>query len=153
MLAVTDDTVLALGWFFVPMVLVGSLLLLAVALIINNIQRQYPLYWWTPHQVERIHAASTDDLETLAGQSDRTFSGSFGVSGVAAAMPSTLLGSGAMVIPTDFVLHEDERVVLNAIAARLSLTQPGGSSSYQSQQHSNYYPKIAGSPLEKAPNE
>ncbi len=34
-----------MGWVLLPIVLISSLLLMSVALIINNIETQYPLYW------------------------------------------------------------------------------------------------------------
>jgi hypothetical protein len=132
MLAVTDDTVLGLGWFFVPMVLVGSLLLLAAALLINNIQRRYPDYWWTL-EVQRNEAEEPDDLEKLAVGSDRTLSELMSISAFAAAMSSVLLGSEQLTIPSDFLLHEHEVAVLNAIASRLCPVQAETESSYQSQ--------------------
>lgn len=48
LLTATNAEVLRLGWRFVPLVLMCSSLLLAVALLFNNILRQYPLYWWSP---------------------------------------------------------------------------------------------------------
>ncbi|KAF6754101.1 HPP family protein [Ephemerocybe angulata] len=38
----------ALGWYFIPVVLLSSVLSLAVALLTNNIQRRYPIYWVSP---------------------------------------------------------------------------------------------------------
>lgn len=50
-LASTDMEVVQLGWMFVPLVLLGSLLMVTVALLFNNLLRQYPVYWWTPEDV------------------------------------------------------------------------------------------------------
>ncbi|KAL2155735.1 hypothetical protein VTH82DRAFT_477 [Thermothelomyces myriococcoides] len=48
LLAVVDPAVAGLGWFlFVPLLL-GCTLMVAVALLVNNIQRRFPYYWWTP---------------------------------------------------------------------------------------------------------
>ena len=38
----------ALGWYYLPVVLLSSILSLTVALLINNIQRKYPAFWLTP---------------------------------------------------------------------------------------------------------
>ena len=48
LLAAIDPTVQQLGWYLVPLVLLSTCLTLIVSLIINNIQRRYPTYWWTP---------------------------------------------------------------------------------------------------------
>jgi hypothetical protein len=37
-----------MGWYFVGLIMFGALLMLIVGLIVNNIQRQFPVYWWTP---------------------------------------------------------------------------------------------------------
>lgn len=52
-LAATQSTVIAMGWWFVPVIMVGSCVMMAVALVVNNITRQYPVYWWTPADVGR----------------------------------------------------------------------------------------------------
>jgi hypothetical protein len=51
LLAVVDDNVVHLGWFLIPVVLCGCGLMLVVALLVNNIQRQFPMYWWTPEDL------------------------------------------------------------------------------------------------------
>jgi len=51
LLAAVDPTVNALGWMFIPLILLATVLMLGVALLINNIQRQYPIYWWSPKEV------------------------------------------------------------------------------------------------------
>lgn len=52
-LAAVNPTILAMGWWFVPVLMTGTLIQLGVALLINNIMRQYPIYWWTPANVGR----------------------------------------------------------------------------------------------------
>ena len=39
-----------IGWYYLPIVLLSSVLALAVACLTNNVQRRYPLYWWEPPQ-------------------------------------------------------------------------------------------------------
>src|SRR5271169_3126629 len=47
LIAATQADIRALGWYYVPVVMLSSVLMMAVGLITNNIQRQYPMYWWT----------------------------------------------------------------------------------------------------------
>lgn len=49
-LASTDAIIVAMGWRYVPTVLLGSCLMTGVALFMNNTLRQYPVYWWTPQE-------------------------------------------------------------------------------------------------------
>ena len=43
-----DDGVGEIGWYFLPVVLLSSTLALAVALLVNNVQRRYPAWWFVP---------------------------------------------------------------------------------------------------------
>lgn len=52
-LASTEMHVIAMGWRYIPIVLLDSVLMICVALIFNNLFRQYPLYWWSPSKVGR----------------------------------------------------------------------------------------------------
>jgi CBS-domain-containing membrane protein len=53
-LASTQTAITAMGWRFVPIVLLDSALMTVVACIFNNIMRQYPIYWWTPARTGHI---------------------------------------------------------------------------------------------------
>ena len=48
LLAAVNDEVFEIGWYYLPVILLSSALILAVALLINNIQRRYPVYWFEP---------------------------------------------------------------------------------------------------------
>lgn len=52
-LASTEAHVIAMGWRYIPIVLMDSALMICVALIFNNVLRQYPMYWWSPNNVGR----------------------------------------------------------------------------------------------------
>ncbi|KAF2170828.1 hypothetical protein M409DRAFT_18801 [Zasmidium cellare ATCC 36951] len=52
-LASTEMHVIAMGWRYIPIVLLDSVLMVCVALIFNNILRQYPMYWWSPNNTGR----------------------------------------------------------------------------------------------------
>ncbi|GLB39438.1 putative HPP family protein [Lyophyllum shimeji] len=48
LLAAVNTEVRDMGWYYLPVVLLTSALALAVALLLNNIQRRYPAYWFHP---------------------------------------------------------------------------------------------------------
>ena len=48
LLCSTDAAITELGWWLLALILLGAMLMLASALIINNVTRQFPMYWWTP---------------------------------------------------------------------------------------------------------
>ncbi|KAI5970723.1 hypothetical protein CANMA_000142 [Candida margitis] len=43
-----DEQVRQMSWWFLPVQLVSSVLIITVALITGNIVRTYPVYWWSP---------------------------------------------------------------------------------------------------------
>lgn len=64
LLAATDVAITELGWWLVALILLGAMLMLTSALIINNINRQFPMYWWTPVDLATLHAQKqATDLE------------------------------------------------------------------------------------------
>lgn len=48
LVAVTNGSIVAIGWSFVPAVLLLAVLMIAVGLVVNNLPRRYPIYWWSP---------------------------------------------------------------------------------------------------------
>ncbi|CCL98718.1 uncharacterized protein FIBRA_00723 [Fibroporia radiculosa] len=48
LLPAIDDTVWAMSWYYLPVILLSCALFLAIALLLNNIQRRYPMYWFKP---------------------------------------------------------------------------------------------------------
>ena len=61
-LAATEPAITAMGWYFVALVAWGATLMIIVGLFLNNIQRQFPVYWWTPLDIRR---AKRQDIETV----------------------------------------------------------------------------------------
>ncbi|CAG8891771.1 unnamed protein product [Penicillium egyptiacum] len=48
LLPAVDEAVWALSWYYLPIVLLSSTMILGVALVVNNIQRRYPVFWISP---------------------------------------------------------------------------------------------------------
>ncbi|KAM5472424.1 hypothetical protein MauCBS54593_003015 [Microsporum audouinii] len=48
LLSAIDPRTRHLGWFLLPVVLLSCTLILATALLFNNIERRFPTHWWTP---------------------------------------------------------------------------------------------------------
>lgn len=60
LLCATSSEITELGWWYLALVLLGSMLMLVSALIINNVARRYPIYWWTPANLQAIHDKKHD---------------------------------------------------------------------------------------------
>ncbi|KAI0100284.1 HPP-domain-containing protein [Nemania sp. FL0031] len=52
LLPMVEPTINGLGWYFLPVVLLSSVVMIAVALLTNNIQRRYPAFWWSPKSIQ-----------------------------------------------------------------------------------------------------
>ena len=66
LLPVIESAVWGIGWYYLPVVLLSSTLVLLSALLVNNVQRRYPVFWWTPSvppATQPNAAATTLDLE------------------------------------------------------------------------------------------
>jgi hypothetical protein len=48
LLAAVNQEVRDIGWYYLAVILLSSTLVFAVALIIDNIQRRYPVFWYSP---------------------------------------------------------------------------------------------------------
>lgn len=50
LLPAIDDAIWELSWYYLPVVLLSSVILTAVAVLLNNIQRRYPTFWISPNK-------------------------------------------------------------------------------------------------------
>lgn len=52
MIAATQADITALGWYYIPVVMLSATLAIGVGLITNNIQRRYPVFWLVPDKIQ-----------------------------------------------------------------------------------------------------
>merc|ERR1712032_699986 len=117
-LAATSPEITKMGWYFVGLVTWGTTLMLIVGLIINNIQRQFPVYWWTPLDVRRTRrkdvevgpVATGGFREKTADLEERQ------------AISISALG---VSLPEDLALDQDEAELLERLRERLKKRQDG----------------------------
>lgn len=69
LLVATNDEVWALSWYYLPVILLSSTLVLVVALLVDNVQRRYPVFWieLTPHPPPKPAAGPTSIADFKAG--------------------------------------------------------------------------------------
>lgn len=76
LLASTSPEITILGWWLLPLVLLASSLMCASALIVNNITRRWPLYWWTPADLTKSKSVPeiehVKDVEKQTPSDDET---------------------------------------------------------------------------------
>ncbi|KAG5917547.1 hypothetical protein E4U53_004194 [Claviceps sorghi] len=117
LLAVVDAALVRIGWFLLPVVLLGSALMLAVALLVNNIERRFPVYWWTPGACgRRSRRRGCADGDEQSPSSDEP----------APHLPKThrrpreiVIRRGELVLPRHMVLSPEEERLLETMSHRL----------------------------------
>ena len=78
LLAVVNADLVQLGWFLIPIMMLGCALMLSVALLVNNLERRFPMYWWTPEdlrQLKPVFLRRKSDEEMEAGSNDNVADG------------------------------------------------------------------------------
>ncbi|KAG5975234.1 hypothetical protein E4U58_001638 [Claviceps cyperi] len=134
LLAVVDVNLVRIGWFLLPVMLLGCALMLVVALLVNNIERRFPIYWWTPEECRRSFpmltrrssdelrktasmldeekGASNPDLYTAGAEADaKSQSRSLSHEGVGGSSDEATVGAGRTTNFTRSHLHLDEIVI------------------------------------------
>ena len=116
LLAAVDPTLSRLGWYLLPLVLLSAVLTLATSLLLNNIQRQYPIYWWTAAdlskkvsgtEIEKAHPDDTNSTVTGSTQHDND------------PEPSITVHADAILVPECILMSEEETAVLEVLRIRL----------------------------------
>lgn len=117
-LASTNTAIIAMGWMFIPFVILGSVIMLTIALIINNIQRQYPNYWWTNEELPRN---KINDLEkVVSNDSDQTLRHDDDPGTFATAQAGSLVVNGdKVIVPPQLRLTQSEMDLLSELQRRM----------------------------------
>ena len=120
LLCSTSPDITALGWFLIPLVILGSSLFVAVGCVSNNIQRRYPTYWWTPSdlgvksqgEIERaVKEVDGDSIDTAGTLSFETrFADSKGM---------ITINGDHVIVPNWLPLDYKEREMLGILRIRL----------------------------------
>lgn len=72
-LACTEAEIIALGWRFPALILLGSVLLVLVAMMFNNTCRWFPIFWWTSETTgQKLHRNHKAESDEEAAENDET---------------------------------------------------------------------------------
>ncbi|KAF2259596.1 HPP-domain-containing protein [Lojkania enalia] len=98
-LAATEPRVVRLGWVFVGLVAWGSILLVVVGCVVNNFQRQFPVFWWTGVDVKGLREERREggDIEERVDRRERRD-----------------IGEGERIVADSFKVRVPEGLSLNA---------------------------------------
>jgi hypothetical protein len=112
LLAATTPDITDLGWFLIPLVLLGSTLMVASACVVNNIQRQFPVYWWTPVDLRKPAESDIEKVGPEAGVSDV-------YEGENVVLNSIVVDRGRVLVPEWLSLGYEEKALLESLRDRL----------------------------------
>jgi len=118
LLAATLPEVTNMGWYFVGLVMLGTVLMLLVSLITNNIQRQFPTYWWTPVDLRDMRLARKESVPDGKGAIEPKDSESS-----IADMDQICISAAGVELPRDLSLNAEEAELLERLRERLRLRQ------------------------------
>ena len=118
LLAAVDPQVEQLGWYLLPLVLLSTALTLVTSLLLNNIQRQYPMYWWTPVDVGK--EKNPNDVEK--NSSSRMSLNSKIKHGEEAEEPVIKVTKDGVSVPDSIHFTDEEMDILEVLHQRLGLT-------------------------------
>ncbi|KAJ5145796.1 uncharacterized protein N7515_000360 [Penicillium bovifimosum] len=114
LLAVTHPQTVALGWFLFPVMLLGVVLMQAVAVLVNNVQRRYPLYWWTSHPLSLPGA----DIEKASHMGFPSVPSHYEDS-LTDVPRQLIVERGCISLPAGVDVTSEEREVLDRISERI----------------------------------
>jgi len=123
LLCSTQPAITQIGWFVLPLVILGTALLLFVACILNNIQRRFPMYWWTSEDLSR----PTNDSITSApsgaeGAPDTIETGEMHDSEthvLAASEGRITVDKDSIIVPHWIVLGYEEIAILEILRTKI----------------------------------
>jgi len=121
-LAAIQPNVTDLGWLFPAFVLLTTALMVGVALVINNIQRKFPSYWWTPQDVGRKKKPDIETASQAASEkkeADKDFVKTISRSDPIDVFRSIVITTEHVTLPDGFTLGPEEVGVVEILRNRL----------------------------------
>jgi CBS-domain-containing membrane protein len=118
LIAATQADVRALGWYYIPVVMLSSVLMIAVGLITNNIQRQYPIYWWTSAPLKPASQKEKHEKEGNTSMELRENS-TTKVNDLEKGLETVIIAAQKVTVPEFIRLSYDQKAVLNDIQTKI----------------------------------
>ncbi|RJE19321.1 HPP family [Aspergillus sclerotialis] len=112
LLAVTQ--VPDMGWWLIPVVLLGVALMQVSALLFNNIQRRFPIYWWTAHDLSKRPEEDEESARDKERRPPSTTEESF-----SDQPEQVIVRKGEVFVPDSLWVSAEEREALERISERI----------------------------------
>lgn len=118
LLASTSPEIEKIGWMLVPLIILGSVLMLGVACVVNNIQRTFPVYWWTPVDLNRPKKEDVEGQTKKDEKNENAETSSFD-DYVQGSDGRIVIDGEHIVIPRWLSMDAEERIVLEILRQKL----------------------------------
>ncbi len=115
LMAATTPEITELGWYLLPLIMLGSTLMLASACIVNNIQRTFPVYWWTPEDL----SGKVDDIEKVLAYPESDVGTFSHAEYLKHDEPRVTINGDHIIIPHWLSLGDEEKAVLEVLRTRI----------------------------------
>lgn len=135
LLAIIDPTILEMGWIFVALILLGSVVMLLVALGINNLQRVFPVFWWTAADVGDGNGNDDNDVERDGKGKEGEGEAKIEQIENAGFRQLIVLSGSGVVMPEGFVLDGDEVQMMEVLRNRLREWHDGRDLGQEGERH------------------
>ncbi|PGG99572.1 hypothetical protein GX51_06221 [Blastomyces parvus] len=120
LMACIDPGTRRLGWLLIPLVALSSSLILATALLLNNIQRRFPLYWWTSENLRPAEMPEKDLEVTSSDDDERTQTGSAIMTRQMSKQDQLIMiRDGRVILSDGIVLSPEEAQCLDRLSKRI----------------------------------
>jgi hypothetical protein len=123
LIAATQADIRALGWYYIPVVMLSSVLMIGVGLITNNLRRVYPIYWWTSVPLKAKQLEKKEGGEKLDGGGGRLELSDSGMTKVTEEREkgeqAVVVSVEGVTVPAFLILSYDQRAVLDEIQTKI----------------------------------
>lgn len=105
-----DEHVKQMSWWYLPVHIISSVLIIAVSLITGNIIRRYPVYWWYPSPQAQTPRPKSDDAQKETPASLEKENEGHAV----------IVNEGEIIIPKGILITEEETTLLENIKRKIN---------------------------------
>lgn len=111
-----DEGIRLMSWWYIPVQIVSSLLMLAVACLFGGLVRSYPTYWWTPKEVGPPHAPTPSPADVVSAVELCSLKHNFQYDGDPGQL---VIAEDWVTLPANLVLSELEKTYIEDFQKRL----------------------------------
>jgi HPP family len=107
-----------IGWLYIGIIALSAAITVTIALLINNIERRWPVFWWTPKTIVITNKDETIGQTLPSGVSSHELSPQSSITMSHTATQRIVVSPYEIVLPAHF--SQEDRDFLKSLQERLS---------------------------------